>query len=297
MTSEAPASAAGTTCRAALATATERLAAAGVPNARGDAAVLLSAATGLDRGALLAEPDRVLSGDAAAGFAAMVAERAARRPVARILGTREFWSLPLAVSDATLDPRPDTETLVDAALDTVTDRAAPLRVLDLGTGSGCLLLALLSELPNARGVGVDNCPAAAVTARANARRLGLGDRARILVGDWTAPLIGRFDLIVSNPPYLSHADFATVAPEVARHDPRAALDGGADGLAAYRALLAGLHERVAPGARIVLEVGSGQAEPVSDLIGRHGFEVVRRGRDLSGIDRCLVAAVAASEGG
>jgi release factor glutamine methyltransferase len=209
--------------------------------------------------------------------------------VSRLVGEREFWSLPFAVTPATLDPRPDSETLVEAALARTADRAAPVRLLDLGTGSGCLLLALLHELRAAWGVGTDRSAAAVAAARANAVRLGLADRARFVVADWAAPLAGRFDIVLANPPYIERGAIAGLAPEVARHDPVLALDGGPDGLDAYRAILAGLEALVAPRGRAYLEIGDGQAGAVSALLEAAGFADLELAHDLAGRARCLVA--------
>ena len=161
-----------------------------------------------------------------------LAERAAHKPLARIVGHREFWSLDFQLNEATLDPRPDSETLVEAVVQELADRGRPWRLLDLGTGSGCLLLALLSELPAGWGVGVDLAPRAAWQARANAVALELAGRCAFLAGDWGASLAGGFDVVLSNPPYIASAVLPTLAPEVRQHDPALALDGGADGLAA-----------------------------------------------------------------
>ncbi|SMF33742.1 release factor glutamine methyltransferase [Tistlia consotensis] len=273
---------------AALATATAELAAAGVEGARRDARLLLADAAGLEPAAVVAWPERPLAGPARATFESHVRRRAAHEPVSRILGRREFWSLSFALSPATLDPRPDSETLVEALLAEVGDRQRPLRLLDLGTGSGCLLLALLSELPAAWGLGIDRAPAAAAAARRNAAALGLGDRAAFLAGDWAAALDGRFDLIVSNPPYIARDELAGLDPEVARHDPPAALDGGPDGLDAYRALAAALPRLLRPGGVAALEIGSGQAASAGAVLTAGGLPAPRLLSDLAGRPRGLL---------
>ena len=219
-------------------------------------------------------------------FEALVARRAEREPLALILGRREFWSLDFAVSPATLVPRPDTETLITAALGAFADRAAPRRVLDLGTGSGCLLLATLSEFSRAFGIGVDRSAAAAVLAARNAAMLGLAGRSAFLCGDWAAALGAPFDLVLCNPPYIPTAQLDGLMPEVARHEPRAALDGGTDGLAAYRRLVPDLGRLLALGGVAVLEVGADQAGAVARLARHAGFAVARY-QDLSGIARAL----------
>lgn len=222
-------------------------------------------------------------------FAAAVARRAAREPLAFIRGCREFWSLTLRVSRATLIPRPESETLVEAALGAFPDRTRPLRVLDLGTGTGCLLLAVLSEFPAAFGVGVDRSFAAAALARENAVALGFGARCVFGVADWATCLGGPFDLVLANPPYVPRAEIGTFAPEVARYEPLAALDGGPDGCAAYRQIFADLARLLAPREAIaVCELGQGGAGSVSALARAAGLVVADVRRDLSGIPRALV---------
>jgi release factor glutamine methyltransferase len=215
--------------------------------------------------------------------------RMAGEPVARILGRREFWGLDLALSEATLVPRPDTETLVEAALafvDAAGRREAPLSILDLGTGSGAILLALLTELPQASGLGIDLSGRAVATATANAGILGLAGRARFAACDWAAGVTAHFDLVVSNPPYIESAAIAGLSAEVRDHDPRLALDGGPDGLDAYRAILAALPRLLAEGGGAFLEVGRGQAAAVAQLAAPCGF-ATRPHVDLAGIERVV----------
>jgi release factor glutamine methyltransferase len=263
----------------------EAFAASGFEDAAREARLTLRASENVSAAAWLAEPDAPLSDPARAE--AFAERRLSGEPLSRILGRREFWSLDLALSPAVLDPRPDTETLVEAALAAV-DRSRPLRVLDFGVGSGAILAALLSELPNATGVGVDVSAEAAATARANLERFGLGARAQIVVSDWDAALgDAAFDLIVSNPPYIPSADIVGLAPEVRDHDPRLALDGGADGLDAYRALAPIIARRLAPEGWFVLEFGGGQGDTVSALLGNAGLAPTRRHADLGGIERCV----------
>jgi release factor glutamine methyltransferase len=275
---------------AALCAATRCLKAAGVEQPRRDARLLLGRAAGLSPEALLARPDRALSTGEAAAFEALVARRAAREPVARILGTRQFWGLDFALSPDTLDPRPDSETLVEAALAHVADRQAALSALDLGTGTGCLLLAVLSELPRARGLGIDAAAGAVATARANAAGLGLAARTEFRPASWARPgwaqgLGGPFDLVLCNPPYVESG--AELAPEVARFDPSQALFAGPDGLDAYRALLPALPSLLAPGGAVFLEIGAGQAAAVAPLARDAGFARMVPHQDLSGVPRCL----------
>lgn len=259
---------------------------------RADSALLLAAALGASRVEVATSPERPLSPAEAMRFRGYMARRAQGEPVSRILGRREFWSLELEIGPAVLDPRPDTETVVEAALAAAGDRARSLALLDLGTGSGCILLALLSELPQARGVGVDRSPAALAIARRNADRLGLGGRARFVAADWSAPLAARFDLIVSNPPYVRRDEIDALTPEVAKYDPRLALDGGADGLDAYRRLAAALPGLLARGGAAAVEVGRGQTLEVATLLEAGGLAVREIRSDLSGVPRCIVVGLA-----
>jgi release factor glutamine methyltransferase len=295
--SDASALAAECTCADVLRDAATRLAEAGVPAPWRDARLLLASVLNVDVAALMGEPADALTPSQAQRFNGMIAQRADRRPVSRILGAREFWSLPLTVSDATLDPRPDSETVVDTVLDNVPASTSACRILDLGTGSGCLLIALLSALPGATGVGVDRDSAIIDTACANAAAARVDGRADFLVGDWARGLAGRFDVIVCNPPYLRSEEIAAAAPEVSRWEPAGALDGGPDGLDAYRRLLVGLHDRLAPDGLIVLEVGAGQAEDVGALVADHGLTVRGCQADLTGTTRCVIATHARTTGG
>ncbi len=268
--------------------ATARLAAAGVAEPRRDARVLLAAALGLDAGALLARAETVVAPAPAARFQSMVARRARREPVARILGRRGFWAHDFELSPAVLDPRPDSETLISQVLERIDDRAAGHRVLDLGTGSGCLLLTLLGELPAAIGLGIDLSPAALDVARANAARLGMADRAFFACGEWAAAAAPGWSVILANPPYLARHELDDLEPEVAQWDPRFALDGGADGLDAYRALLPGLARLLAPAGLLALEIGAAQARAVQQLMGEHGLAPAEVLQDLGARERCLL---------
>lgn len=244
---------------------------------RFDAEVLLAHLLGVDRGRLLLDPDRQID---AAAFAALVARRAAHEPVAYITGAREFWSLDLVVTPAVLIPRPDSETLIEAAL---AAGITPRTILDLGTGSGALLLAALSEWPQATGLGVDASPAALAIAAQNAERLGLADRARFQPGDWGQGLATRFDLILCNPPYVETG--ADLAADVRDHEPASALFAGADGLDDYRRIVPQLPRLLTPGGIAILEIGHTQASAVSALATAFDVEVHR---DLAGRDRCIV---------
>jgi release factor glutamine methyltransferase len=223
-------------------------------------------------------------------LAALLARRLAHEPMAFILGRQGFWTLDLEVSPATLIPRADSETLIEAALAAFPDRGAVRTVLDLGTGTGCLLLAALAEFPQAWGLGVDIVPAAAALAAHNAARAGLADRAAWLCADWTAPIREKkkFDLILANPPYVESAAIAGLMAEVAGHEPASALDGGPDGLEAYRRLIPALSGLLAPGGVAILEIGLGQGPAAADLARRAGLSTLAPRADLAGIGRALV---------
>ena len=259
-----------------------------------DARLLTAHVLGLDHAALVAHNERELNSEETAKLHKLASRRLEREPVARILGVKEFWGLPLRITEATLVPRPETETVVEAALaamDQDRSRARRLRILDLGAGSGALLLALLTEFPNATGVGTDISPRAVATARANALRLGLAERAEIIHCDFSTSLPGRFDLAVSNPPYVKSGDIEALPPEV-RRDPRRALDGGADGLDCYRAI-AGQAPRLLKGSgHLVLELGLDQEVPVANLLCSAGLAPSPARTDLAGIPRALPARVA-----
>ncbi len=256
-------------------------------NPRREARLLLAHALGLSANDLIRDPDRLVDDR---GFGALVARRAEHEPVALILGYREFWSLRFLVSSATLIPRPDTETLVDATLAAFAGRPPPKRILDLGTGTGCLLLALLTEYPSAFGIGVDLAADAAELARANASQLGLIDRAAFVVSKWTNALNGQFDMIISNPPYVPHAEIESLMPEVAGFEPACALDGGSDGLDAYRLIIPKLRQHLVRNGIAVLEVGSGQATFVMQLAREAGFIASYRA-DLAEISRAVILAL------
>ena len=282
----------------AVAQASGRLAEAGIEDPRRDARVLICRLLGGGPELLLGHGERALSDDERERIDAAVARRAAREPVSRILGTREFWSLAFGLNAATLDPRADSETLVEAVLAELPEEmaapAAALRLLDLGTGSGCLLLALLSELPAATGTGIDISAEAVAQAARNAESLGLAGRARFVTQSWDQGLDsldgeGGWDVIVSNPPYIASGAIAGLDPEVAGYDPAAALDGGGDGLDAYRALIPAAAAVLKPGGLIALEIGQGQADAVDSLLWSAGLRALRRARDLAGVERCLLA--------
>ena len=279
----------GATVREVIAPLAAQLAAAGIEGARAEAWLLLAAATGRPRAALMAGAAEILTADETRRLEAMARRRRAREPIAYILGEKEFWSLPFQVGPAVLIPRPETETGVEAALARVADRGAPLRILDLGTGSGCLLLALLSELPQATGVGTDVSAVALAIAEVNAMRLGLAGRVELRQDDWGREIAPAFDLIVANPPYVAACEWEALQPEVREFEPSQALLAGPDGLDAYRALAPDCARLMAEGGSVALEIGAGQGDAVAGILMRAGLEVLDRRRDLAGIERCLVA--------
>jgi release factor glutamine methyltransferase len=256
-----------------------------------DARIIVGHVLGLDHTALAAHSDRVLTPEEAAGIAGLSARRLGREPVARILGHKEFWGLPFKLNTDTLVPRPETETVVEATLSSLgrdNRTSSVLRIVDLGTGSGALLLALLSELASAFGIGTDISFVALVCARDNARALGLSARASFVVCNYGAGLSGPADLLVSNPPYVACGDIAGLEPEVRDFDPRRALDGGPDGLDGYRAIASDVRRLLAPGGVLALELGQGQLGTVTSIFAPLGLEPVTTRYDLLGIARTLV---------
>jgi release factor glutamine methyltransferase len=253
-----------------------------------DARVLVGHALHLDHTALASDSERELTDDEAAAIDALAMRRLAREPVARIVGSKEFWGLEFRITPATLVPRPETETVVEAVLAAISDHSHPLRIADFGTGSGAILLALLSELAHATGVGTDISLSALATARENAERLGLTSRAHFVACDYGAALRGPFDLVVSNPPYIASGEIAGLAPEVRDHDPRPALDGGASGLDGYRAVVADARRILAPKGILAVELGAGQASSVAALWREGGIAAESSKADLSGHSRALL---------
>lgn len=268
---------------------TVRFQAVGIDTARLDARLLVAQALGVEPGRLISHPEIVPDPQQQTAIEAMAVRRENREPISHILGRRGFWTLDLRVTADTLDPRPDTETLVAGILERLADRTAPLRVLDFGTGSGCILLALLSELPQASGLGIDQSAAALAVAAENAANTGLTARADFQLGDWGLGVSGPFDVIVSNPPYIPDAEIDGLAPEVSRYEPRSALAGGTDGLDCYRALVPHIVRLLAPGGLVGVEVGAGQAGDVAVLFAAAGLSVLCVAEDLAGIGRCVFA--------
>lgn len=263
------------------------LAQAGFETAALDARLLLLAALGISATDLVIHPDVALTGEQERILADFTRRRLAHEPVARIVGEREFWGLPFRLSPDTLVPRPDTETVVATVLELLPDRQAPLRIVDFGTGSGCILVALLHELPQAIGLGIDLSEGALRTARANAWSNGVGQRSRFAVSHWADALSGAFDVIVSNPPYIASSVIPTLDQEVREHDPLLALDGGGDGLEPYRILLGEAGRLLASGGLLAVEIGYDQEGALRSLAAEKGLEILRVAHDLSGHPRCV----------
>lgn len=266
----------------------ERLRSAGVDNPSLDARLLAGHALGMDRAAFLSQSSRLLTSDEMASIEPLLNRRMAREPVARILGKREFWGLDFKLNEATLEPRPDSETLVETVLE-FCEKAKTYKIFDLGTGTGCLLLSLLHELPLATGIGVDLCPRAVEQAKENAVALGLDARSSFIAGNWLDDIAEKADVIISNPPYIPSADIPGLMPEVRNHDPRLALDGGDEGLAPYRLLIPMLGRRLSATGLVVFEVGQGQASAVTALFRQNDFDAIEIRKDLGGVERCVVA--------
>jgi release factor glutamine methyltransferase len=270
----------------------KRLEAAGVDTPVLDARLLLEAGAGVSRLDIVTDPRRTVSEAQVAAVNALTERREAREPVSHILGSKHFWTLDLAVNADVLTPRPETEFVVEAGLQALLPADAPHRILDLGVGSGAIILALLKERPNATGIAVDISERALDVVRANAAALGVADRLEIRQSNWAESLDERFELVVSNPPYIRSGDIESLAPEVAQYEPRLALDGGDDGLVAYRIITATLPRLLKPGATFALEVGLGQAEAVAALAEAAGLSTDEPRRDLAGIPRVVVGHAA-----
>lgn len=268
-----------------LGAAAQRLKESGSETPVLDARLLLQAAAGMSREDLILGPDRILTPEETARFESFLVRRERHEPVSRILGEREFYGRVFRVTPDTLDPRPDTETLVEAALSVMPGEA---RFLDLGTGTGAIAVTLLAERPDARALATDLSEAALAVARGNAERLGVADRVTFIRGNWLEPVSGLFDTILSNPPYIPAGDIEGLSPDVRNFDPGLALLGGSDGLDPYRIIASGAGRYLASGGHVLVEIGAGRAEDVTDIFGEQGFAAVTRHKDLGGHERCLV---------
>jgi release factor glutamine methyltransferase len=278
---------AATTRRGALKEAVALMKAAGLDTPVLDARLIVQHALGISWDTLYLKDDQPLNVAERVLLELDLGRRARHEPVSRIVGRRHFWTLELAVSPDTLDPRADTESLIEAVVTAIPERTRPLRILDLGTGTGAILLALLAEYPNAVGLGVDQSPGAIGVAQTNAESHKFSARASFAVGNWAESLSGLYDLILSNPPYIASGDLLGLPPEVREHDPVLALDGGVDGLDAYRALIPAIPRLLAPDGLAVLEVGIGQADSVCAIGVASGLNLVGRRSDLGGVERAL----------
>ena len=267
-----------------LSAATARLKAAGSDTPVLDARLLLQAAGGMTREELIMGPDHALTEEQLARYESFIARREQHEPVSRILGTREFYGRTFRVTPATLDPRPDTETLIDAALPMMPQGA---RILDLGTGTGAIAVTLLAERPDASGIATDLSPEALAVAQANAEANGVAQRLGFVQGSWFEPVSGLFDMILSNPPYIPESEIEGLSADVRNFDPRLALLGGNDGLDPYRVIASRSAAHLAAGGHVLVEIGAGQAEDVTAIFGAWGFMLHGRYQDLGGHVRCL----------
>jgi release factor glutamine methyltransferase len=258
----------------------------GIKTAALDARLLLGEVVGLDHAGLLIAPERVLSAAERNRFIDLMVRRAKGEPVSRIIGVREFYGREFAISRFVLDPRPDTETLIEMVL-ARHDGQSARRVVDLGAGSGAIIVTLLAERPNWTGFGVDISPRAIDVTEINANSLGVSSRLTLITGSWFDTLAGNFDLIVSNPPYIAHGEIAGLAREVREHDPHLALDGGKDGLVCYRAIAAQAGAHLSSGGEVIVEIGAGQQEGVTAVFSGHGLKLVEQCSDLGGHVRAL----------
>ncbi len=279
------------TSGAAVLAVNQRLAEAGVGNPRLDSRLLVAHVLGLNLTQLFSYPETLLSEFQLEKLRKLTQRRVSREPIARILGHREFWSLNFKVDESTLVPRPDSETLVEAVMERITNRNTPVSILDLGTGSGCLLLAILSELKLASGLGVDLSEQALKIAALNAKYLNLEDRARFLHSNWFEKIDKKerpFDIIISNPPYISDDDITRLEPDVSKYDPYVALSGGADGLNAYRELMPEMLKFITFDGIIAVEIGMGQALNVIQYGEASGLQLDQIFKDIAGLERVLV---------
>jgi len=279
---------AGISLRQALSAIALRLQDAGIERARAEARLLAAQALNISVETVVGNDTRALSEAEHRALDDLASRRARREPMSHILGYREFYGRRFAVTADVLTPRPDSETLIEAALAHI-DRTRKVRVLELGVGSGCLLLTLLAELPQARGVGIDISRPALAVAQRNAETLHVDSRCSLIEGDWTSAVKDRFNVIISNPPYIPGSAIARLDPEVAQYEPRLALDGGEDGLAFYRRLAIDCERLLIPGGLLAVEIGQGQCDDVTQLLRQGGLQVLESRRDLAGIERCILA--------
>lgn len=272
----------------ALRQAVKRLQAVHSETASLDARLLLQYVLSITHEEWVANPERMLDPKQAVQYHELVEKRVESVPLAHLTESREFWGLNFKVTSATLDPRADSETVVEAVLQRIENHEAPLKIFDLGTGTGCLVLSLLSELPNAHGVAIDKCAEALKVATENAARLGLENRVQFLHASWEEKMEGAYDIIVSNPPYIPSLGIDSLMPEVSRYEPRLALDGGPDGLDCYRAIFSRLAGWLKPGGMAAFEMGYGQLPSLISLATHHGFRMEAMRKDMQGTPRCII---------
>tara|TARA_Y100001936_G_scaffold253516_1_gene318660 strand:- start:22334 stop:23185 length:852 start_codon:yes stop_codon:yes gene_type:complete len=276
------------TISSALESAVTILAAAGVDNPRIDARLLLCHTAQIEPATVISDPDKKLLPEDVRTFEELIERRVRREPVSHLIGEREFWSLPFKVGPDVLDPRPDSETLINAALKLIDNRSREISVLDLGTGSGCLLITMLTELPYATGVGVDISERALSVARINAEANAVSSRASFLKSSWGELVNERFDLILCNPPYIAISEFENLEPEVSQYEPEIALCAGDDGLQKYRELASEVFRLIVPNGFAVVECGRGQLASMVEIFSNEGLQLRERHTDLGGIERCGV---------
>ena len=262
---------------------------ANIPSYALDANLIMAHTLNKTREYIACYPEKILSEEEVGNFENMINRRQNREPISHILGKREFFGREFKVTKDTLDPRPDSETLIEAALEIISNPNEELKILDLGTGTGCLLLTLLSEFPKATGVGVDISKKALEIANQNATKLGLAKRVDFVVSNWTEEIEGNFDLIISNPPYIINKEIDLLEAEVSIYEPRGALDGGNDGLDCYREISPSINSLITKGKFIILEFGIGQDEDIKSILENEGLEFISYKKDLAGINRCIIA--------
>jgi len=277
-----------TTITAAMKYATSKLSAAGIQEPRLDSKILLCHAAKIEQLIILSNPERLLSPETIKLFDELIQRRALREPVSHLVGQREFWSLPFKVSPDVLDPRPESEILVQAAIDSIENKEKVISALDVGTGSGCLIISLLRELPLASGVGVDISEPALCIARSNAEHNLVSDRIKFIRSSWGEGLSERFDIIISNPPYIPIKEKHLLEPEVSHYEPGLALFGGYDGLASYRQLCFSLLKLLKPNGVVIIECGKGQAQSVIQIFNDSSFIHLKTLLDLNDVERCCI---------